>query len=76
MSLTAAQSATFGDGGPSIADLQRALLRLGYYGIRFAVDGAFGRNTLGAVLACKYDLVTVYGIAASDLGSRRPLVSR
>lgn len=57
-----------GDGGPHVADVQRALLRLGYYGIRFAIDGVFGRNTLGAVLACKYDLVTVYGIAASDLG--------
>ncbi len=68
MSLAGAVGAAFGDGGPSVTDLQRVLLRLGYYGIRFAIDGDFGRNTLGAVLACKYDLVTVYGVGRRDLG--------
>lgn len=51
----------FGDTGPAVAALQRALLRLGYYGVRFALDGIYGPNTLGAILACKHDLVTVYG---------------
>lgn len=57
-----------GGRGPQVAELQRALLRLGYYGIRFAIDGEFGRNTLGAVLACKYDLVNYYGIPPEELG--------
>ncbi len=57
-----------GDRGPRVAELQRALLRLGYYGIRFAIDGEFGRNTLGAVLACKHDLVRGYGVPPEELG--------
>ncbi len=81
MNLTAAVGAAFGDGGTQVADVQRALLRLGYYGIRFAIDGAFGRNTLGAVLACKYDLVTVYGMKRRDIryapeeGNRASLIA-
>ncbi|MDQ7859469.1 MAG: hypothetical protein QN174_05790 [Armatimonadota bacterium] len=48
--------------------LQRALRRLGYYGARFALDGDYGPNTLGAVLACKYDLIAVHGFGRRDLG--------
>jgi hypothetical protein len=68
MSLSQALGAAFGDSGPPVAELQRALLRLGYYGIRFVIDGVFGSNTLGAVLACKYDLVTGYGVEPEDVG--------
>ncbi|MDR7484625.1 MAG: peptidoglycan-binding domain-containing protein [Armatimonadota bacterium] len=68
MNLDAAVGAAWGSQGAAVEELQRALLRLGYYGIRFAMDGDYGRNTLGAVLACKYDLVTFYGVEASDLG--------
>ncbi|MGQ0550115.1 MAG: peptidoglycan-binding domain-containing protein [Armatimonadota bacterium] len=81
MNLDEAVGAAFGDGGSPVADVQRALLRLGYYGIRFAIDGAFGRNTLGAVLACKYDLVTTYGMRRRDLryapvaGNRASLIA-
>jgi peptidoglycan hydrolase-like protein with peptidoglycan-binding domain len=67
MSLRPAVGAVLNDKSPAIGALQRALLRLGYYGIRFAIDDHFGRNTLGAVLACKYDLVTQYGISRHDL---------
>lgn len=67
MSLSGAVGAAPGDKAPPLGEVQRALLRLGYYGIRFAIDNDFGRNTLGAVLACKYDLVTVYGIDRRDL---------
>jgi peptidoglycan hydrolase-like protein with peptidoglycan-binding domain len=56
------------DKGPAVGALQRTLLRLGYYGIRFAIDEDYGRNTLGAVLACKYDLVTLYRVPGHDLG--------
>ncbi len=81
MNLAAAVGAALGDGGPAVADVQRALLRLGYYGIRFAIDGVFGRNTLGAVLACKYDLVTSYGMKrrvlryAPGAGNRASLIA-
>jgi hypothetical protein len=67
MSLQQAVGVTHNDQGPAVGALQRALLRLGYYGIRFAIDGDYGRNTLGAVLACKYDLSTVYGIKRHDI---------
>jgi peptidoglycan hydrolase-like protein with peptidoglycan-binding domain len=67
MSLNDAVGVAHKDQGPAIGELQRALLRLGYYGIRFAIDTDYGRNTLGAVLACKYDLITHYGVARDDL---------
>ncbi|MDR7418157.1 MAG: peptidoglycan-binding domain-containing protein [Armatimonadota bacterium] len=67
MNLANTVGLTHKERGPAVTDLQRALLRLGYYGIRFALDGDYGRNTLGAVLACKYDLVRVYGVARKDL---------
>lgn len=67
MSLARAVGAVLHDKSSAIGELQRALLRLGYYGVRFAIDDSFGRNTLGAVLACKYDLVTVYGVSRRDL---------
>ncbi|OFX27891.1 MAG: hypothetical protein A2Z07_09280 [Armatimonadetes bacterium RBG_16_67_12] len=67
MSLSQAVGAALNDRSSAIGELQRALLRLGYYGVRFAIDDDFGRNTLGAVLACKYDLATVYSISRRDL---------
>lgn len=57
-----------GDRGPAVLVLQRALRRLGYYGARFALDGDYGPNTLGAVLACKHDVIAVHGLARRDLG--------
>jgi len=81
MSLAHAVGAALGDSGPAVTDLQRALLRLGYYGIRFVIDGVYGRNTLGAILACKYDLIATYGTRRRDLryapqpGKRASLVA-
>lgn len=67
MGLEDAVGVAHGDKGPAVGELQRALLRLGYYGIRFTLDSDYGRNTLGAVLACKYDLVNTHGISRADL---------
>jgi hypothetical protein len=51
-----------------IEQLQLDLLALGYYGIRFGVDGQFNANVLGALVALKYDLANVYHVPGGQIG--------
>jgi hypothetical protein len=59
--------------GGQVADgvierLQLDLLALGYYGIRFGMNGQFNANVLGAVVALKYDLVNTYHVPGGQIG--------
>ena len=51
-----------------IQSLQRDLRALGYYGSRLSLAGRFGPNTLGGVLALKYDLIHTYGVPPDEIG--------
>lgn len=61
-----ARGGQVGDG--VIQSLQRDLRALGYYGSRLGLAGRFGPNTLGGVLALKYDLIHTYGAPPDEIG--------
>lgn len=51
-----------------IQSLQRDLRALGYYGSRLSITGRFGPNTMGGVLALKYDLIHTFGTPPDEIG--------